>query len=66
MVVCHARASARLRAWHAAGAFKRGWQETVEKMTNGYLSDGLMGRAQESKKGELINMEISRPVRYFT
>ncbi|GJN05550.1 hypothetical protein PR202_ga23187 [Eleusine coracana subsp. coracana] len=25
--------------------------ETAEKMTNGYLSDGLMGRAQERKKG---------------
>jgi hypothetical protein len=28
--------------------------ETAEKMTNGYLSDGLMGRAQERKKGEFI------------
>ncbi|GJN32161.1 hypothetical protein PR202_gb20642 [Eleusine coracana subsp. coracana] len=26
--------------------------EAAEKMTNGYLSDGLMGRAQERKKGE--------------
>ncbi|KAL6627277.1 hypothetical protein ACP70R_031003 [Stipagrostis hirtigluma subsp. patula] len=26
-------------------------EETAEKMTNGYLSDGLMGRAQERKKG---------------
>ncbi|CAO2205295.1 unnamed protein product [Urochloa humidicola] len=25
--------------------------ETAEKVTNGYLSDGLMGRAQERKKG---------------
>lgn len=25
--------------------------ETAEKMTNGYLSDGLMGRAQERRKG---------------
>jgi hypothetical protein len=40
--------------------------ETAEKMTNGYLSDGLMGRAQERKKGELINMATSRQVRYFT
>nr|CAB3475917.1 unnamed protein product [Digitaria exilis] len=26
-------------------------EETAEKVTNGYLSDGLMGRAQERKKG---------------
>lgn len=30
-------------------------EETAEKVTNGYLSDGLMGRAQERKKGEFVH-----------
>ena len=29
-------------------------EETAEKMGHGYLSDGLMGRAQERKKGEFV------------
>jgi hypothetical protein len=30
-------------------------EETAEKVNNGYLSDGLMGRAQERKKGEFVH-----------
>lgn len=33
-------------------------EEAPEKMTNGYLSDGLMGRAQERKKGEFHGPEF--------
>jgi hypothetical protein len=29
-------------------------EESPEKMGQGYLSDGLMGRAQERKKGEFM------------
>jgi hypothetical protein len=29
-------------------------EENAEKMGHGYLSDGLMGRAQERKKGEFV------------
>jgi len=35
---------------------------TPEKMANGYLSDGLMGRAQERKKGEFHGPEFHSPV----
>jgi len=29
-------------------------EENADKVNNGYLSDGLMGRAQERKKGEFV------------
>lgn len=41
-------------------------EEAPEKMTNGYLSDGLMGRAQERKKGEFHGPEFITLVFFFS
>ena len=35
-------------------------EETAEKMGHGYLSDGLMGRAQERKKGEFAYLFLEQ------